>query len=155
VGVSDKLRKVGDFLRKNWRSTADDSYREYERERERERKQAERGRQDAQRVAERKRGKADREHEYEERYAAQRAAEEPQPEAPRDDTSKPEGPAPFSLGASRPSIPFTPLVEVPSGEVEGGHARFSVSRAAGPLLACTRYATSGLGVPYCSVSPVA
>ena len=43
MGVSDKLRKVGDFVRKNWRSTADDSYREYERERERERKQADGG----------------------------------------------------------------------------------------------------------------
>lgn len=88
--VLDKLRKVGDFVRKNWRSTADDSYREYERERERERKQAERGRQDAERVAERKRGEADRERDYGERYAAERAAKEPQPEAPRDDTSKPE-----------------------------------------------------------------
>jgi len=90
VGVLDKLRKVGDFVRKNWRSTGDDSYREYERERERERKQAERGRQDAERVAERKRGKTEREREYKERYTAERAADEPQPEAPREDTSKPE-----------------------------------------------------------------
>ncbi|MGI8479157.1 MAG: hypothetical protein ACR2M2_04780 [Gaiellaceae bacterium] len=68
----EQLRKVGDYVRKGWRSTADDSYREYKHGRERERKQAE------------------REREYEERYAAERAAEEPQPEAPRDDTSKPE-----------------------------------------------------------------
>jgi hypothetical protein len=90
VGVLNKLRKVGDFVRKNWRSTADDSYSEYERERERERKQAERARQDAQRVAERKRGKAERERDYEERYAAERAAEEPPTGGASGDTSKPE-----------------------------------------------------------------
>lgn len=90
MAVLEQLRKVGDYVRKGWRSTADDSYREYKHGRERERKQAERERQDAERFAERKRGKAEREREYEERYAAERAAEEPQPEAPRDDTSKPE-----------------------------------------------------------------
>ncbi len=82
MGVLDKLRKVGDFVRKNWRSTGDGSYREYQRERERERKQAVRGRQDAERVAERKRGKTEREHEYEERYTAERAADEPQSRKP-------------------------------------------------------------------------
>jgi len=90
MGVLEKLRRVGDYVLKRWRSPGDDSYREYKHGRERERKQAERERQNAERFAERKRGKAEREYEYEERYAAERAAEEGQPEAPRDDTSKPE-----------------------------------------------------------------
>lgn len=49
MAVLEQLRKVGDYVRKGWRSTADDSYREYKHGRERERKQAERERQDAER----------------------------------------------------------------------------------------------------------
>jgi hypothetical protein len=90
VGVLDKLRNIGKHVRKGWRSTAPDSYSQYKRGRDRERKQAERGREDAERLAERERGEAERGREYEERYAAEHAAEEPQTEAPRDDTSKPE-----------------------------------------------------------------
>jgi hypothetical protein len=90
VGVLDKLRKVGNYVRKGWRSTAPDSYFQYRRGRERQRKQAERGRQDADRSAELEREEVQRGREYEERYAAERAVEEPQTEPPRDDTSKPE-----------------------------------------------------------------
>jgi hypothetical protein len=90
VGVLDKLRKAGDQVRKVWRTTAGDSYSQYKRGRERERKEAERGREYADRSAELKREEAQRGREYEERYAAERAAEEPQREAPRDETSKPE-----------------------------------------------------------------
>ena len=90
MGVLDKLRKVGNYVRKGWRSTAPDSYFQYKRGRERQRKQAERGRKDADRSAELEREEVQRGREYEERYAAERAAEEPQSQAPPDDKSKPE-----------------------------------------------------------------
>ena len=90
MGVLDKLRKVGNYVRRGWRSTAPDSYFQYRRGRERERKEAERGRKDADRSAELEREEVQRGREYEERYAAERAAEESQTEAPRDDMSRPE-----------------------------------------------------------------
>ena len=86
----DKLRKAGNYVRKGWSSTNPDSYSHYKRGRERERKQAERGRTEADRSAELDREEAQRGREYEERYAAERAAEEPQTETPRDDTGEPE-----------------------------------------------------------------
>jgi lipase chaperone LimK len=58
--------------------------------RERQRKQADRGVEDADRLAELERNEAQQEREYEERYASERAAEEAQTEAPRDDTGKAE-----------------------------------------------------------------
>jgi hypothetical protein len=90
MGMLDKLRKVGNSVRKGWRSTGPDSYFQYKKGRERERKQATRGREDADRSAELEREEAQRGREYEDRYAAERAAKEPQSEAPPDDTSKPE-----------------------------------------------------------------
>jgi hypothetical protein len=90
VGVLDKLRKVGNYVRRGWRSTAPDSYFQYRRGRERERKEAERGRKDADRSAELEREEVQRGLEYEERYAAERAAEESQTKAPPDDMSKPQ-----------------------------------------------------------------
>ena len=86
----DKLRKVGNYIRKGWASTDPDSYSHYKRGRERQRKQAERGREEADRSAELGREEVRRGREYEERYAAERAAEEPQPEAPGDNMGKPE-----------------------------------------------------------------
>lgn len=86
----DKLRKVGNYIRKGWVSTHPDSYSHYKRGRERQRKQAERGREEADRSAEFGREEVRRGREYEERYAAERAAEEPQPEAPGDKMGKPE-----------------------------------------------------------------
>ena len=88
--VLDKLRKVGNYVRKGWSSTSPDSYSHYRRGRERQRKQAERGREEADRFAELEREKVERRREYEERYAAERAAEEPQTESSRDDMGKPE-----------------------------------------------------------------
>jgi hypothetical protein len=88
--VLDKLRKVGSYVRKGWSSTNPDSYSHYKRGRERQRKQAERSREEANRSAELDREEAQRGREYEERYAAERAAEEPQTESPRDDMGKPE-----------------------------------------------------------------
>jgi hypothetical protein len=88
--VLDKLRKVGNYLRKGWSSTDPDSYSHYKRGRDRRRKQAERSDEEADRSAELDREKVQRGREYEERYAAERAAEEPQTEPPRDDTGKPE-----------------------------------------------------------------
>jgi hypothetical protein len=90
MDVLGKLRKVGNFMRKGWRSTNPDSYSQYKRGRERERKQEERGREQADRSAELDRKEVKRGREYEERYAAERAAEEPQTESPRDDMGKPE-----------------------------------------------------------------
>jgi hypothetical protein len=72
MGAWDRLRKVGSDVLTRWRSRDPDSYFQYKRRRERERKHAERGR------------------EYGERYTAERAADEPQVEAPRDDTGKSE-----------------------------------------------------------------
>jgi hypothetical protein len=88
--VLEKLRKVGTYVRKGWSSTDPDSYSHYKRGRERQRKQAERGREEADRSAELDREEVRRGREFEERYAAERAAEEPRTEAPRDDMDKPE-----------------------------------------------------------------
>ena len=90
MGVLDKLRTVGNFARKGWRSTNPDSYSHYKRGRAHKRKQAERGRKDADRAAEQEREGVERGREYEERYATERAAEEAQIEAPRDDTGRAE-----------------------------------------------------------------
>ena len=90
MGVFDKLRRVGNYVRRGWPSMSHDSYFQYKQGRERQRKQAEQGREDAVRSAELEHKEAQRMREYEERYAAERAAEEPQTEAPPDDTSKRE-----------------------------------------------------------------
>jgi hypothetical protein len=71
-------------VRRGWSSTNPDSYSHYKRGRERQRKQAERGREEADRSAELASEEVRRSREYEERYAVERAAEEPQTEAPRD-----------------------------------------------------------------------
>jgi hypothetical protein len=88
--VLDKLRKLGTYIRKGWASTHPDSYSHYKRGRERQRKQEERGREEADRFAELGREEVRRGREHEERYAAERAAEERQPEAPGDNMGKPE-----------------------------------------------------------------
>jgi hypothetical protein len=87
--VLDKLRKVGNYVRKGWDSTSPDSYSHYKRGREHQRKQAERSREEADRSAELDREEVRRGREYEERYAAERA-EEAQTESPRDEMGKPE-----------------------------------------------------------------
>jgi hypothetical protein len=89
MAVLDKLRKVGNYLRKGWGSTNPDSYSRYKRGREHQRKQAERSRQEADRSAELEREEVQRGREYEERYAAERAAEERQRES-QDDMGRPE-----------------------------------------------------------------
>ena len=89
MGVWDKLRNIADSVRKRWPSKDPDSYYQYRVGRDRERKQAERGREDAERSHERERKGADRAREYEERYAAERVAE-PGTEAPGRDTSQPD-----------------------------------------------------------------
>jgi hypothetical protein len=90
MGVWDKLRNVGSYARKRWRSTDPDSYDQYKRGRERERKDAEQMREREERRGEQERDEVARGHEYEERYLAERAAEEPRTEAPRGDTSQPQ-----------------------------------------------------------------
>lgn len=90
MGVLGKLKKVGNYLRRGWRSTGPDSYSHYKRGREHQRKEAERGREEANRSAELGREEARRAGEYEKRYEAERAAAEPQTEEPREDMGKPE-----------------------------------------------------------------
>jgi hypothetical protein len=90
MGLLDKLRNIGNYVRTRWPSTDPDSYHQYRAGRDRERKQAELRRGDVERSGERDRERAARGREYGERYAAERRAEEPRTEAPRGDTSQPE-----------------------------------------------------------------
>jgi hypothetical protein len=90
VGVGDKLKNIGTYVRKRWRSTDPDSYDQYRRGREQERKQAAHMREDEERHGEQKRERAERGREYEERYKAERASAEPRTEAPGDDASQPD-----------------------------------------------------------------
>jgi hypothetical protein len=90
MGVRDKLRNIGDYVRTRWKSTDPDSYHRYRAGRERERKQEERRREQAERAGEREREGAERGREYQERYAAERATEEPRTDVPHRDTSKSE-----------------------------------------------------------------
>jgi hypothetical protein len=88
--VLEKLKKVGKYVRKGWSSSDPDSYSHYKRGRERQRKQAERSHEEADRSAKLEREEVQRGREYEERYAAERAAEEAQTKSPEDDMGKPE-----------------------------------------------------------------
>jgi hypothetical protein len=90
MGVRDKLRNIGDYVRTRWKSTDPDSYHRYRAGRERERKQEEHRREQAERAGERERKGAERGREYQERYAAERATEEPRTDVPHRDTSKSE-----------------------------------------------------------------
>ena len=88
MGVLDKLRKVGNYVRKSWSSRGPDSYFRYKRDHERERKQSAREHEDVDRSTALEREEVRQEREYDDRYAAERAAEEPQSEAPRDDLER-------------------------------------------------------------------
>ena len=83
MGVGHKLKNIGTYVRRRWRSTDPDSYDHYRRGRERTRKQAEHTREAAERQgeqeredAERGREDAERGREYVERYRAERVAAE-------------------------------------------------------------------------------
>jgi hypothetical protein len=76
VGVADKLKNIGTYVGKRWRSTDPDSYDHYRRGRERTRKEAEHTREGAERRGEQESSDAEREDEYVERYRAERAAAE-------------------------------------------------------------------------------
>ena len=82
MGLLDKLRKLGNAVREGWGSTGPDSYFRYRRDHEGQRKRAAREREKADRSAALEREKVRRGREYEERYAAERAADEPPSEAP-------------------------------------------------------------------------
>jgi hypothetical protein len=84
MGVLEKLRKVGHYVRNGWSSTGRGSYFRYKRDHENERKQLAREHEDVDRSAALDREEVRRGREYEDRYAAERAAEEPQSEAPQD-----------------------------------------------------------------------
>lgn len=88
MGVRDKLRNIGDYVRTRWKSTDPDSYQQYRAGRERQRKQAEHTREGTERSRERERAEVERDREYEERYAAERAGEEPRTDVPRRETSQ-------------------------------------------------------------------
>jgi len=90
VGIEDRVRDIGNFVRKRWRSTDPDSYDQYKRGREHGRKQADQRREDEKRHGEQEHAEAERQREYEERYRAERTAEESRTEGPRGDTSHPE-----------------------------------------------------------------
>jgi hypothetical protein len=90
MDVRDMLRNIGDYLRTRRKSTDPDSYHQYRAGRERERKQDEHRRVQAERAGEREREGAERDREYEERYAAERATDEPRTDVRHRDTSKPE-----------------------------------------------------------------
>jgi hypothetical protein len=90
MGVRDKVRNIGDYVRTRWKSTDPDSYQRYRAERERERKQEEHRREQAEHAGEREREGAERGREYEERYAAERATEEPRTDVPHRDMSQSE-----------------------------------------------------------------
>ena len=77
MGAWDKLRNIGNYVRRRWPSADPDSYYQYKGARERERKQTERTREQAERVDEQGRVSAERGRENEERYTAERVAEEP------------------------------------------------------------------------------
>jgi hypothetical protein len=81
MGVFNKLRRVGNSVRRGWPSMSPESYFQYKRGRERKRKQAEQERKYADRSAALEHERAQRVREHEERYDAERAAEEPQTEA--------------------------------------------------------------------------
>jgi hypothetical protein len=76
VGVGGKLKNIGKYVRRRWRSTDPDSYDRYRRGRERTRKQAGHRREAAERQGEQEREDAERGREYVERYKAERAAAE-------------------------------------------------------------------------------
>ena len=76
MGVGDKVKNIGTYVRKQWRSTDPDSYDRYRRGREHTRKEAEHTHEAAERRGERERDDAQRGHEYVERYRAERAAAE-------------------------------------------------------------------------------
>jgi hypothetical protein len=90
MGVRDKLRNIGDYVRTRWKSTDPESYHRYRAGRERERKQEEHRRKQAERAGEREREVTEQGREYEERYAAERAKEEPRTDVPRRDMSQSE-----------------------------------------------------------------
>ena len=76
MGVGDKLKNIGKYVRMRWRSTDPDSYDHYRRGREHTRKQAGHTRDAAERQGEQERADAERGREYAERYRAERAAAE-------------------------------------------------------------------------------
>ena len=76
MGLWDKLRQAGSYLRNLRRSVGPDSYYQYERTRKYERKQAVHARAEAKDSAERERAESERdterEREYDERYTRER-----------------------------------------------------------------------------------
>lgn len=72
MGLWDKLREAGTYLRKLRLSRGPDSYFQYKGRREQERKEEDHARASAADAAERERGNAERERGYEERYKRER-----------------------------------------------------------------------------------
>jgi hypothetical protein len=72
MGLWDKLKQAGDYLRRLRLSRGPDSYFRYRRERDYERKQAERARADSRASSQAERAEAERGREYAERYRRER-----------------------------------------------------------------------------------
>ena len=86
MGLWDKLRQAGNYLRKLRLSLGPDSYFQYKRGRKYQRKRADEARERARDSAEREREKTGREGEHEERYAREREVD-----AGRERRERPEG----------------------------------------------------------------
>jgi hypothetical protein len=90
MGVGDKPRKVGNYLRKRWRSTGPDSYYRYKRGREHERKQAEQRREHDERHGEQEREETERGMNIRRALSGSARSRGPARETPRSDPSQPE-----------------------------------------------------------------
>jgi hypothetical protein len=75
MGLWDRLRQAGDYLRKLRQSRGPDSYFQYRRERDYERKQADHAREHDEDSAEGEREAAERGREHQERYARERESD--------------------------------------------------------------------------------
>jgi hypothetical protein len=72
MALSDKLRRLGSYVRERRRSLGPEGYSQYKRGRDSDRKRAVRERERAMKSAEREREVAERGREYDERYTRQR-----------------------------------------------------------------------------------
>ena len=90
MGLADRLRRAGDYLRNLRLSGGPDGYWAYRRKRETERKEADHARDRAKDSARRERDKAEHERQYEERYRHERDDEIARERTRRADEPEPD-----------------------------------------------------------------
>jgi hypothetical protein len=90
MGIWDKLRQAGNYLRKLRLSLGPDSYFQYKRGRKYERKQADHARARAKGFSEREREEAERDRGYEARYAREREVDAARERAERTEEVEPD-----------------------------------------------------------------